>query len=197
MVCLAFAAVSWTAVFGLGLINFWLGLGGAASVLAALSVFWGGAPFSRKEITVRNTLWGIAGAVALYAIFAMGRYVSLHILPFAGEQIGLIYTIRHEAHPTLIALVLLCITSPAEEIFWRGFLLRWSAGRFGAFRGWILASGLYMLVHLASGNFMLLGAALVAGLFWGLMYLGLKSLYPCIISHALWTVGIFLLFPMS
>lgn len=193
---IALAFVFWTIIFGLKLINFWLGMSIAAFTLAALSVKWAGLPITRKEINLKNTLLGVAGAAALYGIFALGRYIAVNIFSFAHEQIGSIYDIQHEGSVWAIALVLFFVTSPCEEIFWRGFLQRWSVGRFGQIKGWLLASGLYAVVHLTSGNFILMGAALTAGLFWGLMYLRFKSLYACILSHAVWTVGIFLLLPM-
>ena len=73
------------------------------------------------------------------------------------------------------------VTSPAEEIFWRGFLQRRLMLRLGSFWGWIIASVLYAAVHISSLNFMLVGAAGVAGLFWGLLYWRLKTLWPVVI----------------
>lgn len=195
-VALAFAL--WAIIFGLKLINFWLGLSIAASLLAGLSIYWGGGlPLTRKEITHKNTALGILCAAVLYGIFALGRYISLHVLPFADTQIDSIYTIQQQGTPLAIALVLVCITSPSEEIFWRGFLQRWSMQRFGKMNGWLLATLCYAGVHVASLNFMLTGAALVAGLFWGFVYKHTGSLYVCIVSHAAWTVSIFLLWPLQ
>jgi membrane protease YdiL (CAAX protease family) len=44
---------------------------------------------------------------------------------------------------------------------------------------------------------MLLVAAGVCGLFWGLLYWREQNLIPVIISHSLWDVMIFVLFPMA
>ena len=46
-----------------------------------------------------------------------------------------------------MALVLLFITSPAEEVFWRGFVQRWFMHRFGGKAGWLLAVCVYAGVH--------------------------------------------------
>jgi len=43
---------------------------------------------------------------------------------------------------------------------------------------------------------MLVMAALVAGLFWGYMYMREKNTLAVTISHALWTTGIFVFFPV-
>ena len=141
-------------------------------------------------------MWGLGSALLLYGIFFVGNYVSSLIFSFGPEQVGNIYNIRREGQPLMIALILFFITSPGEEIFWRGFLQKWAMARLGPLGGWLLAALVYGGVHLSSGNFMLTMAALTAGLFWGFIYMKEKSLVPVIISHAFWTVGIFVFFPI-
>ena len=68
--------------------------------------------------------------------------------------------------------------------------------RYGPGKGWLLATGIYAVVHIWSLNFMLIGAAAVAGLFWGAMYRYLGNLAPVIISHSIWSGVIFAVFPM-
>jgi len=77
----------------------------------------------------------------------------------------------------VIALLLFFITGPAEEIYWRGYLQKNLMVRFGRWQGWLLATVIYAAVHIWSFNFMLIGAAFVAGAFWGAMYLYLRDLY--------------------
>jgi membrane protease YdiL (CAAX protease family) len=43
---------------------------------------------------------------------------------------------------------------------------------------------------------MLFLAALICGLFWGALFKRYRSVWPVLISHALWDVAIFLLFPI-
>jgi membrane protease YdiL (CAAX protease family) len=193
-VVLAFAL--WGIVFGLRVVNFWLGISLAAALLAGLGAYWGGLPFSRKEITLRHTGVALGSAAMLYGIFAVGRLVSVAFLPFAPEQINTVYALRAQADSGLIALILCALTSPCEEIFWRASLQRWAMDRHGPGAGWLAASFLYAGVHVVSGNFMLTGAALTAGLFWGALYMRTRSLYVCAVSHAAWTVTIFLLRPL-
>jgi len=63
--------------------------------------------------------------------------------------------------------------------------------------GWLAAALAYCLVHLASGNLVLIGAALVCGLFWGCLFVRYDSLWANIVSHVVWDVGVFILFPFS
>ena len=95
-----------------------------------------------------------------------------------------------------IALLLFWVTGPSEEIFWRGYLQRSLMERFGRWPGWAAATAIYAGVHIWSFNFMLVGAAAVAGAFWGAMYARLGSLAPVILSHSIWSTVIFAVFPM-
>ncbi len=54
---------------------------------------------------------------------------------------------------------------------------------------------LYTAVHLASGNIMLVLAAAVCGVFWGWLYLRYRSPVLNIVSHTLWDLAVFVVFP--
>jgi len=62
--------------------------------------------------------------------------------------------------------------------------------------GLLVTTALYALVHIWTLNFILIAAAGVAGLFWGWLYQREQSLITVIISHALWDVLIFVLWPI-
>ena len=96
-----------------------------------------------------------------------------------------------------IVLLLFFVTGPCEEIYWRGYLQRNLMERFGNGPGWALGTVIYAAVHIWSFNFMLIGAAAVAGAFWGALYWRLKSLAPIIISHSVWSTVIFAVFPIT
>jgi len=168
----------------------------AVLVLSSLAFLWGGNLIRRQDFNLKAVLTGIISAFLLYGIFYVGNVFSRLLFDFAGVQIASIYGIRSAGATLPIFLVLFFITSPGEEIFWRGFLQRWAMDKYGRLKGFLLASLFYAAVHIVSGNFMLVMAALVAGLFWGFMYFREENIIPLIISHALWTVGIFLFFPV-
>ena len=69
--------------------------------------------------------------------------------------------------------------------------------RFGPTAGLFLTTAVYSLVHIVALNFMLLVAAAVCGLFWGWLYQREQSLIPVILSHSIWDVIIFVIFPLS
>ena len=168
----------------------------AVSTLTALAVHFDGFPVRRADWRLRSVISGIFAAAALYSIFWLGNSFSQILFSFAKPQVSSIYGIRTQGETLLIGFILFFITSPGEEIFWRGFVQRRLVRRFGRKRGWLLASAVYAAVHIASGNFMLTMAALTAGLFWGWLYLQERNLVPCIVSHSVWTVTIFILLPI-
>ena len=190
------AAALWAITFALPWSSFWIKISISACLLAAISLFL--QPIRREEFRFdrRAVIIGLASAVLLYFIFWSGRTVSIALFDFAGRQIGGIYH-KGEGTPLwVIALLLFCVTGPSEEIFWRGYLQRSLMRRFGRWPGWALATALYAGVHISSMNFMLVGAAAVAGAFWGVMYAHLDRLAPVILSHAVWSTVIFTVFPM-
>lgn len=189
------AFVFWYITFVAKWMNFWLSMSIATTTLTILSTYFGGVSL-RKDVNLRNFVLGVVSAAVLYAIFVAGNYLSQMIFHFAKPEISAIYDIRSEGQQFIISFVLLFITSPGEELFWRGFLQRWAMSRFKGSRGWLICSFLYAAVHVLSGNVMLTMAAFVAGLFWGLLYWKSNSTFLCIVSHALWTVSIFVIWPI-
>ncbi len=140
---------------------------------------------------------GLLAAAFLYAVFWIGHVVSTHVLPFAAGQVDAIYTIRSGQNRWVIAGLLFFIIGPAEEIFWRGYIQRRLSKRCGLLAGLIIAAAVYTLVHVWSLNLMLLAAAAVCGGFWGLLFAVTGNLWPGIISHAVWDVMIFILWPIT
>jgi len=178
-------------------LNFWIALPIAAGTLAAWAIYCGGVPFELKQLQLKAIGIGVIAAAMLYIIFVLGNFFSGLLFDFAPDQVGNVYAMKKMSNPVLISLMLLFVSSPCEEIFWRGFLQKWAMNQWGNVPGWLAMSVCYAAVHIVSGNFILIMAAWIAGLFWGLMYLRLKeNLVPVIISHSLWTFGIFILLPV-
>lgn len=139
---------------------------------------------------------GLASALLLYGMFFVGHEIAAAILPFASEQVALVYRTRSQADLWLIGVLLFAWVGPAEEIFWRGCVQRRCAQRFGPFAGLVLTAAIYTLVHIWSFNLMLLAAAGLCGVFWGAMFWRFRSIWPALISHAAWDVVIFVLLPI-
>jgi uncharacterized protein len=197
LVTVLLAFLLWFAAFYLTWSVFWFKIAASASILAGLSFFLQPERPLRLKFNARNILLGVASAAVLYVIFWVGKTVSTFILPFAAQQIGGIYGKGTGTSMWVIIPLLFFITGPAEELYWRRYLQKNLTDRYGGFRGWLLATALYSGVHIWSFNFMLIGAAAVAGAFWGAMYWWYKDITPVIISHAIWSSVIFAVYPMG
>ncbi len=113
-----------------------------------------------------------------------------------GLAVGGIYALGKGTSKVSIFLLLLFVTGPGEEIFWRGFLQEHLMEKWGRGLGFAAATALYAGVHLFSRNLMLVSAAFVAGGFWGLLYLWKRDLSIQIVSHSLWSAVIFAILPI-
>ncbi len=191
------ANVLWFATFFLEFSTFWIKIGVSASILAILSFFLKPRITIRFKLDAGSVIMGFISAAALYFIFWAGREVSTLLFPFAEQQIGGIYGKGDGTPAMFIIPLLLFITGPCEEIFWRGCLQERLMLKYGIRQGWLLAAFFYAAVHIWSFNFMLIGAAGVAGLFWGAMYMRYRNLAPVIVSHSLWSAFIFAVIPLS
>ncbi len=180
------------------LLNFWIGMTFFSGSLALASLLIAKEKTAQIFEFRQSYIWiGIISAAFLYLIFFIGDIVVKSVFDFAKVEIESIYSTKSQASVIKIGLLLLLVIAPAEEIFWRGFVQRKYSEKWGKWRGFLLAVIVYSLVHVWSFNLMLIGAAMVAGLFWGFMYLKYNSIVPGIISHAVWDLFIFVLYPIN
>lgn len=174
----------WFVTFYLGWLNFWVKISFSAGLLATLAVSAGAIRNNRLLFDRTAVIQGIVSAAVLYLIFWMGNAVSSWIFPFAAGQVGAIYG-KGQGFPTIVVFfLLLLVTGPCEEIYWRGFLQKSLMSRYGKTVGWLAATAIYTGVHIWSLNFMLIGAAAVGGAFWGFLYMKLGRLDSLIICHS-------------
>ncbi len=192
----ALAFVLWYGSFVFDAGNFWLKISLSASLLAGIALLLSSkALLPHLRPRIGQVLIGVIGAVCLYGIFWLGNVVLTTLFVSAKSSIGSVYASQGAIPSWGIAFLLLCITSPAEEIFWRGFVQRVLMQQLPPVWGFVATALCYAGVHICTLNIPLILAALTAGIFWGLLYAWQKNLIPVIISHALWSVTVFLLLP--
>lgn len=187
------ASACWAFTFGWPGGNFWLKIG-----ISVLIVFAYSLRFQKPDLSwqQRSFLLGISSAAVLYLVFLSGYQLSPYLLPGSRAGVQDIYDLGEGTDRLLIFLLLFFITGPGEEIFWRGFLQFRLMQRWGKFPGYFLATAIYSGVHVFSMNLMLILAALVAGAFWGALYLWKRDLFLQIISHSFWSAFIFAVVPI-
>ena len=194
------AAVLWTIMFSPWTaphVNFWVMMTCSG---AALTIFTTWArPGWWKEVRLKfsDVVLGITLAAALWGVFWLGEFFSTLLFDFARGQVDSIYGMKEGENPLVLTLLMLLIIGPAEEIFWRGFIQNRFSARWNPNTGFIVTTLVYSLVHLSKFNVMLIMAAMVAGLVWGLAYRFFpERLGAIIISHALWDCAVFIWFPI-
>ena len=182
-------------------IDFWWGMSFNLFFLLALTVFIEPDIFllfqeEIKRKRGRSLGLGLLSAGLLYGLFWLAKITSPLILTSAPEKIKAIYAFKEGASSWRIALLMLLVIGPGEEFFWRGTIQRLLGNLFSPLSGYLLATLIYTMVHLTTGNPLLIGAALVAGLFWGGLYLWQGSILTIVVSHTLWDILVFLIFPL-
>ena len=150
-----------------------------------------------SENILRKIGLGILSAGLLYGIFFIGGHAMRVLSPSGGTDIARIYGFKSGLSPLRIVLLMVFLIGPGEELFWRAYLQRLWMERFGRFKGPLAAVALYTLVHIAGGNPVLVLAAAVCGLFWGVLYLRSQSALLVAVSHTVWDAAIFVLLPLA
>jgi uncharacterized protein len=135
----------------------------------------------------RDVVFGLGSAAILYGIFGVGDQIARRVMPRGSQEIKDIYALRTIDPPEEIAVRLAAVIGPAEELFWRGFVQRRAGG--------LAAAAAYGGVHVVTGNATLIGAAAIAGSYWGLLRALGMSMPALITSHIAWDIWIFLLAP--
>jgi hypothetical protein len=141
----------------------------------------------RVRVGPREVALGLATAAGLYGIFRIGDPLAREVMPRGSDEIGDIYALRSLRPKEELAARLGLVIGPAEELFWRGFV----QGR----AGYLTATALYGGAHIVTENATLIGAATVAGAYWGLLRAIGMPLGALVVSHVAWDIWIFLVAP--
>ena len=190
---LAAMAVVYPAAFAFQVVPFW-------SAMVAFSAFsWWAAwhPYLRTRLrpTRRLVAMGLVSGLTLYALFSAGALVVQATPLWSGVQ-SVVDLTRTTAPGMVAVLVIVLGTSPSEEVLWRGAVFARLTRRYGA--GWrpvVLDAVVYAAFVGLSGSLVLPLAALVCGTVWARQRQVTGSLVPSLVSHALWSLLMFLYVP--
>lgn len=140
--------------------------------------------------------YGILTGILLFALFWVGNSL-FHLLniPISGAVTKLYKFFS----PTMIwhYIVLLLIIIPGEEIFWRGFIQKRLLRLTKPSHSILISTVMYASVHVYSGSWLLLLAAIVAGLFWSTLYVWKRSIPLVVVSHLIFDLFLLVLIPLN
>lgn len=197
---IAVAIILWFLMFNPWMampVDFWTMMTLSGCILLVLAITIDRSWLADIKVSWSGLLLGIALALALWGVFWVGDKVATWMFPFARPQVDTIYSMKESQSEWIIGLLLLFVIGPAEEIFWRGFVQRGIGVRSTANAAFVATLLIYGLIHVWKFNFMLVMAALVCGLVWGLAYrLWPKQLFALIVSHAVWDTLVFVVWPI-
>ncbi len=168
--------------------SFWYRVTIASIILALYArVFSSVSPLKLER---KDVIWGLGSGIGLYASF----FVGFNVFRFLVEHGAVNVYIHRSELPLVVPASLLLVTSYCEEYFWRHYVQTAFEDNKGL-RGVLITSILYASIHIPTMNMPLVAAALIAGLFWGVIYKYTGSLWLVVFSHIAWTELIFVLLP--
>jgi membrane protease YdiL (CAAX protease family) len=202
---LPIAVACWLLGFAwVGIAGSWGPLAVLASLAAARLVLWD--PGTRRLLRPRAgpLALGAAGGVAMAAA-TYGLYrVLVPVLPALPGATRDLYGVLNSAgyHPLALG-ALVVVVSFCEEVVWRGRpLADVEAGPDRPpLNGRALArvaavAILYGAASLASGSLLLGALAAGCGFTWGLLREAGRSLWPAVLTHAIWDLAVLVVWPL-
>jgi membrane protease YdiL (CAAX protease family) len=171
----------------------WTGMTAAMGLLMAACLAFR-AVRARLRPTPGRIALGLAAGAALYGLTLVGIRLLQALWPSWEGQARELSSWKGGHSPAFLAATLVLIVA-AEEIFWRGVVLKFLAERLGVAPGILVGALAYAAAHLAAANPLLIGAALGCGLYWGLAAAITDDLTAPIVSHLAWDVLILFVAP--
>jgi uncharacterized protein len=172
---------------------FWYIFTASMLVLISYSIIY--EEIEDNAATLQYLSLGIASGLGLYGLFWMGSFlIDVLNLPLS-NQISRLYS-RFSPDIFWHYIVLVLIIAPGEEIFWRGFIQKRLSKYFSMKMTIGLSVLLYTSVHFYSGEFILVLAALIAGLAWSALYAWKRSMPLVIVSHIVFDLLLFVFLPL-
>ncbi|KIL45879.1 CPBP family intramembrane glutamic endopeptidase [Jeotgalibacillus soli] len=171
---------------------FWYLYSGTALVMIALSIIQ--TKLDHELSVGQYLLYGISSGILMYGIFLIGYQLMTFIPGNADNTISDLYQ-RIEPDHLWKYIVLFLIIIPGEEIFWRGFVQKCLHRHLSTSMAIILTAVLAGSVFIFSGEWVWIMAAMVGGLFWGMLYAWKRSIPLVIVSHLTFDLLFFYVIP--
>ena len=165
-----------------GLAALWV-VGGFAS--GPLHLGWESGPQGRRRPIVGPILLGLAAG----GVFVVGALLVRDIGPVHRLVNSVLAHARFGSAPVVLLITLL--NGVAEEVFFRGALF----AAIGRNRPVLISTVVYTLATVATGNFMLVFAALTLGLVLGLERRATGGILAPMLTHVTWSVVMFFALP--
>lgn len=180
-------------------VNFWILMAISTTVLGIISFVYYRDHFKKEYDYIKEIAIGIASAIILYGVFYLGKIIldSSGIIPNHEHNISGVYANKGILPGWVIAILLFFPIGFGEEIFWRGYLQRKFSEKYGKTIALIITVFFYTAVHISTLNPVLILAAFIVGIFWGLMFNRRGNIIAPLVSHMVWDPVIFIILPFN
>ena len=179
-------------------VNVWLttGLAAVFSLGACLYVY--GADLKRLAVPhAREVCLGIACGVLMAGLTQLAYPIAKAVLPSLSVWVEPLYDNLRQPPGPFLALPILFLVVIAEECVWRGLLIDMLQRRYSDSHTVLLSTALYAVPHLCSGSWLLMAVVLVCGVIWSRLRVMTGSLMVPLLTHLIWDLGVFVLFPLE
>ncbi|MBN1633068.1 MAG: CPBP family intramembrane metalloprotease [Ignavibacteria bacterium] len=180
-------------------INFWISMAVSTTILSVISFAHYRDHFKKEYNYIREIIIGIASAVILYGVFYLGKIIldSSALIPNLEQNISGVYASKGIIPEWVIAILLFFPAGFGEEIFWRGYIQRKFSEKYGKMLALIITVFFYTTVHISTLNPVLMLAAFIAGIYWGLIFIWRGNIIAPLVSHMVWDPVIFIILPFN
>lgn len=199
LIYVAIAFVLWFIMFVLKPFNFWVSMAFSTTVLSIISYANYKNQFRKEFFNLKEIAIGIGSALLLYGIFWLGKLIldNIGIIPGHEQGISNVYANKGTVPGWAVGLLLFFPIGFGEEFFWRGYLQRHLAVKYGKFAGLAVTVFFYTAVHIPTLNPILLLASFLVGIYWGLIFMWRGNIIAALLSHMIWDPLIFVIAPIS
>ena len=168
----------------------------STSVMAFVAYLVVGDLFSKLKFSGLRIAIGAATAVLLYGIFFLGNLAVMNLnlpgIQATNEQT--IYGLFSNV-PLPLLVIVLALDAIGFEYYFRGNLQQQFSNKIGVGAVFLVAV-IDAAIHISTLNPLFPATVIIADSVWGLNYYFTKDLYSNIVSHFVWDLLIFVVFPI-
>lgn len=196
-----FVIVASTLAFGSALaarrfMNVWITIAISAGLAIALAASRGRPVRPLSRAAVRDVVLGLVFGALMSAATILIVPITVSWIPGLDLQIGQLYADLQDPPGPIRAIPILLAAVVAEELVWRGVLVRRMRAR-SPTTIILIASLAYAIPQVFSGSWVLVALALVCGLVWTAQRVIAGSLILPLITHVVWDLAIFIAWPLA
>lgn len=178
-------------------VNVWLTIGASALLLLATTSFGNGRlpRWGRLEPSKAAGL-GIGAGLVMAVVTHVAYPPLAALIPSIAEEVNGLYADLRQPPGPVLGVPLLLLAVAAEEAVWRGVLVRQLEKKRSPSVVVLVATFAYAVPQAFSGSWVLVLVALGCGVVWTTLRVWTGSIVVPALTHAIWNLVVFVVFPL-